>query len=307
MMPKSDEPHPIKSNAKPVDRLVVKGRVQRGDPQTLAAYLRLKTNLSLTQVNNALEAGAVWLGPQGRSGKRIRKGSHRTKVGDRVEIYYDEAILTLVPPKATLLRDFGRYSVWYKPPGLMTQGSRFGDHCALLRYAELFFKSKRSVYMVHRLDREADGLILLAHHVDAAGQLSQLFQNREVFKQYRIVVLGQLKSKGFNGDIRELLDGKEALTLFKVLDVDSRKNRSTVLVTLKTGRRHQIRRHFEAIGYPVMGDPLYGTGNKNQEGMQLTAIKLGYACPMTRQQVLFTLHEKLRLQVLMTDQGGVAS
>lgn len=156
--------------------------------------------------------------------------------------------------------------------------------------------------MVHRLDREADGLILLAHHVEAAGQLSRLFQDREMFKQYRVVVLGQFKSNGANGDIREPLDGKEALTLFKVLDVDSHKNQTTLLVTLKTGRRHQIRRHFEAIGYPVMGDPLYGTGNKNQEGMQLTAIKLGYACPVTRQQVLLTLHEKLLLQVLMTDQ-----
>ncbi len=306
MIPKPDKLDSPKSNQKPADRLVVKGRVERGDPQYLASYLRLKTNLSAAQVNNALESGAVWLGPQGRSGKRMRKGSHRTKAGDRVEIYYDEAILSRVPPKAKLLRDFGRYSVWYKPPGLMTQGSRFGDHCALLRYVELSFKLKRSVYMIHRLDREADGLILLAHHVEAAGQLSQLFQNREIFKQYRIVVLGQLKSKGANGDIREPLDGKDALTLFKVLDVDSLNNQTTVLVTLKTGRQHQIRRHFEAIGYPVMGDPLYGTGNKNQEGMQLTAIKLGYACPMTRQHVLLTLHEKSQLQVMMTDQSGLA-
>ena len=297
-------PSPQKSNQKPADRLVVKGRVQRGDPQNLTAYLRAKTTLSTARVRHALESGAVWLGPQGRSGKRLRDGSKRLKIGDRVELYYDKSILDRVPPQATLLRDFGRYSVWYKPPELLTQGSRFGDHCALLRQAALFFKPKRPVYMVHRLDREADGLILLAHHVDAAGQLSQLFQKREILKQYRVVVLGQLKSKGASGKIREPLDEKEALTFFKVLNVDSLKNQTTVLVTLKTGRRHQIRRHFELIGHPVMGDPLYGRGNKNREGMQLTAMKLGFLCPVTRQQVLFTLHDQLRLQVMMTDQAA---
>ncbi len=306
-MPEPDKLHTPKSKAKPVDRLVVKARVQRGDPQYLTSYLCAKTDLSNSQVKHALEAGAVWLGPQGRSGKRIYDGSHRVKVGDRIELYFDESILNRRPPQATLLRDFGRYSVWYKPPGLLTQGSRFGDHCALLRQATLFFKPKRQIYMIHRLDREADGLILLAHHVEAAGQLSRLFQDREIFKQYRVVVLGQLKSKGANGTIRQLLDKKEALTLFEVVEADPNKNQTTLLVTLKTGRRHQIRRHFEAIGYPVMGDPLYGKGNKNEEGMQLTAMKLGFDCPVTRQQVLFTLHEKLRLQVLMTDQGGVAS
>jgi len=302
MAPKSDKLHLPKSNQKPAGRLVGKSRVQRGDPQNLAAFLHVKTALSNLQVRRALAAGAIWLGPQGRSGKRMRDGSKRLTIGDRVEIYYDETILSRVPPQATLLRDFGRYSVWYKPPGLLTQGSRFGDHCALLRQATLFFKPRRPVYMVHRLDREADGLMLLAHHADAAGQLSHLFENREICKQYRVAVLGQLKSKGANGDIRESLDGKEALTHFKVLDVDSRKNQTTILVTLKTGRRHQIRRHFEAIGHPVMGDPLYGTGNKNRDGMQLTAMKLGFSCPVTHQQVLFTLHDQLRLQVMMTHQ-----
>ena len=54
----------------------------------------------------------------------------------------------------------------------MTQGSRYGDHCSLLRGVELFFKNNRSVFLIHRLDREAAGIVLVAHDKGAAGKLS---------------------------------------------------------------------------------------------------------------------------------------
>jgi tRNA pseudouridine32 synthase/23S rRNA pseudouridine746 synthase len=66
-----------------------------------------------------------------------------------------------------------------------------------------------------------------------------------------------------------------ALKLF-----DAQKNQSLVQVTPVTGRRHQIRRHFDMIGHPVMGDPRYGSGNKNKSGLQLSAIGLAFECPL---------------------------
>ena len=81
--------------------------------------------------------------------------------------------------------DQSRYSVWFKPAGLMSQGTKYGDHCSLLRLAGLFFKSKRKVFPVHRLDREASGMVLIAHDKTAAGKLSRLFRSQQIIKRYR--------------------------------------------------------------------------------------------------------------------------
>ncbi len=70
---------------------------------------------------------------------------------------------------------------------------------------------------------------------------------------------------------------------------DARKNTSAVDVVIQTGRRHQIRRHFDGIGHPVMGDPAYGSGNKNSEGLRLAAISLTFRCPFSREKMVFEL------------------
>jgi tRNA pseudouridine32 synthase/23S rRNA pseudouridine746 synthase len=54
-----------------------------------------------------------------------------------------------------------------------------------------------------------------------------------------------------------------------------------------SGRKHQIRRHFDMIGHPVMGDPRYGKGNKNAEGLQLLATSLKFKCPFTHEKRVF--------------------
>jgi len=161
------------------------------------------------------------------------------------------------------------------------QGTAYGDHCALLRAAALFFKSQRRVFPVHRLDREAAGIVLVAHDKGAAGKLSQLFQNRSIVKHYRAQVLGNLAEKKPEDTIRIPLDGKPAETGYKSGDYDPASNTTQVNVTIRTGRRHQIRRYFAMIGFPVMGDPRYGEGNKNTRGLILLATALEFECPFS--------------------------
>jgi tRNA pseudouridine32 synthase/23S rRNA pseudouridine746 synthase len=60
-------------------------------------------------------------------------------------------------------------------------------------------------------------------------------------------------------------------------------------VIIRTRRKHQIRLHFEMIGFPVMGDPRYGEGNKNTEGMKLTATALEFKCPCSGKLKIFDL------------------
>ncbi len=257
------------------------------DATTACKFLTEFTALSKRRIKDAMGKGAVWLKKQKGKQHRIRRATAALKPGDILSIYYDKALLAKSPPLPQLISDQGCYSVWVKPAGLMSQGTKYGDHCSLLRQAELYFKSKRKVYLIHRLDREAAGLVLLAHDKTAAGRLSRLFQKRQVIKRYTARVLGNLTDT-LPGDKIDLeLDGKSALTEVAVDHYDQETHTSKVNIVIRTGRKHQIRRHFEMIGHPVMGDPRYGEGNKNKDGMQLAATAVEFHCPYSKKKLIF--------------------
>jgi tRNA pseudouridine32 synthase/23S rRNA pseudouridine746 synthase len=154
-----------------------------------------------------------------------------------------------------------------------------------LRQVELLRKATRRVLPVHRLDREAAGLVLVAHDRAAAARLSDLFRSRAVQKRYRIVVRGNPAAGLPSGRIERPLDGRPALTHVTHQAYDPTSDTSVLEVRTATGRKHQIRRHLALVGHPVMGDPRYGTGNKNLTGLQLAAVGLTFTCPFTRREV----------------------
>lgn len=245
----------------------------------LADYLASQSGLSKMKIKDCMIKGGVWVRRRGAKEDRCRKATTKLAPGDQVALYFDQEILNIKPATPNLIADFRSYSVWDKPAGLLSQGTRFGDHCSLLRLAQQAFSPSRQTYLIHRLDREASGLILVAHTPKAAAALSHLWQSRQVTKEYEITVKG-LWDQENTGSISLPLDGKEALTSYELRGVDPQKKRSYLLVTLQTGRLHQIRRHFAMIGFPVVGDPAYGTGNKNTSGLALRAIRLAFNCPL---------------------------
>src|SRR5690606_33637419 len=121
---------------------------------------------------DAMLKGAVWL-TRGKHQKRIRRATFVGQTGDKLSLHYDAELLRRVPPTPQLLADEKRYSIWLKPAGLLAQGTMEGDHCSLLRLCEQ--QLQREVYLVHRLDREAAGLMLIAHDGKSAAAFSQLF------------------------------------------------------------------------------------------------------------------------------------
>jgi tRNA pseudouridine32 synthase/23S rRNA pseudouridine746 synthase len=269
----------------PIIRIDVKG------PQTesVCAILAARSGLSKAKIKDAMNKGAVWLTRVRGGTRRLRRATAVPSPGDRIDLYYDEAVLGLAPPEAALISDQGHYSVWNKPPGLMAQGTQYGDHCSLLRQVELFFKAAREVFLVHRLDREASGIMLIAHSRQAAAGLSGLFQKNEITKRYRAELLGRVGDPGSGRVIDRPLDGKAAVTEYRVEHYDASRNVSLVDIVIRTGRLHQIRRHFEMTGHPVMGDPRYGKGNKNTEGLKLSAVSLRFRCPFRKREVEFTV------------------
>jgi tRNA pseudouridine32 synthase/23S rRNA pseudouridine746 synthase len=232
------------------------------------------------RIKDALAKGAVWL-QRGRSEQRLRRATKTLLVGDRLSLYYDAALLQLEPPTPTLIADEQHYSVWYKPAGMLAQGTQFGDHCALLRWSEIAFTPARTGFLVHRLDREAEGLMVIAHSARAAKALSQLWQQAEksIEKVYAVTVNGVLDDIGAKRRIDLPLDGKSSATEIEVVDIDRERARTALRVKLITGRKHQIRRHLAAIGFPVIGDYRYGRGG---EPLQLRASELRFRCPLTQ-------------------------
>jgi tRNA pseudouridine32 synthase/23S rRNA pseudouridine746 synthase len=241
--------------------------------------LALHSELPKQRIKDALNKGAVWLRIRGRE-QRLRRATKTLTRGSQLSLYYDAEVLQREAPIPRLIADEKTYSIWYKPAGMLAQGTHFGDHCALLRWSEKAFTPPREAFLVHRLDREAEGLMLIAHSPAAASAFSKLWQHNEVRKQYRVVVEGLIGAIGYSQRIEIPLDEKFSATEFSVATLDNERGRSTLTVDLITGRKHQIRRHLAAIGFPVVGD--YRYGNNSGESLALRAVKLQFRCPLSR-------------------------
>ena len=250
------------------------------------------SGLPKQRIKDAMAKGACWWTLKGKI-VRLRKAKRDVKAGTRMQLYYDEAVLARKAPEAELLEDKRRYSVWFKPHGLLAQGSQWGDHCSLLRVAEV--QLNRPCFLIHRLDADAAGLMLIAHDSKAAAALSQLFAGRTIIKQYLANVTGvlDLQEQTIDGEI----DGKAAVSHVTALSVETSSvntgaSISRVNVRIETGRKHQIRRHLASIGHPIVADRLYGVA----AGMplQLLAYYLQFDCPLAKSKITLELPERLK-------------
>ena len=230
-------------------------------------------SLSRGQLKKSMKNGALWLERKGRV-QRLRRADRVLKPGDVLHLYYDARIQQQAPVEAVLIADEGDYSIWFKPPGMYSQGSKWGDHCSLPRWVEQHLKPQRNAFIVHRLDRAASGLMLLAHSKQAARQLSALFQQRRVEKHYHVQVEGKFPEQQCRLD--QPLDDRPAVSHATLLSYDIQKDQSLLLVKIETGRKHQIRRHLAMAGFPVVGDRLHGSKETNQD-LQLQAVYLAFS------------------------------
>ena len=251
--------------------------------------LQEATDLSKQRIKLAMTQGAVWITRE-RHTQRLRRVTRSLRAGDEIHLYYDPKILAEVPPVPTLIADCSSYSVWNKPRGMRSQGSKWGDHCTIVRWAERKLEPQRSAFTVHRLDRAATGLILIAHSKRIAAALSALFKDRVVEKSYRAVVEGDFSAQANPLRVTSALDGKEAISEFRFLQLLDEGRRSEVDVQIETGRKHQIRRHLAELGYAIAGDRLYGSANEGDVDLQLTAYRLAFHCPENDEPVEYKIH-----------------
>jgi 23S rRNA pseudouridine1911/1915/1917 synthase len=257
------------------------------------------------------------------NGKNEKPG-YKVKPGDNVSLELPERPIREVLPENIPLHvvfEDDHMVVLNKPPNLVVHpapGNYSGTlvNALLFHYGSLPSSETRSTSreggereragIVHRLDKDTSGVMVVARTEQALKSLTKQFKNRVVQKKYLALVAGVIK-KG-SGRIETAIgrhvkerkkisvhtaSPREAITLFKVKE--RFKNATLVEVEIKTGRTHQIRVHLAHLGFPVLGDRVYGgakvarIGGLTIDRQMLHAESLSLFHPVTRTPLTFTI------------------
>jgi len=211
--------------------------------------------------------------------KTVNKSSYMTKENDVVEItFIEKAEYDLTPHKVDfeIVDKQDDFIIINKPAGLTVhQSDNNKNEITLVNGLLYYFKEMSRNFsgdfrpgIVHRLDKDTSGLMIVARNFKAQTALCEMFKNRLTKKTYLAVVKGLTPKDGtINYDIGRHpterhkmshlgFDGRSALTMYKTLQ--HYKDTSLVAARIITGRTHQIRVHFAAIGHGLLGDKVYG-------------------------------------------------
>ncbi len=157
--------------------------------------------------------------------------------------------------------------------------------------------------IVHRLDYDTSGLIVIARGKEMHRSLSILFQDRHVEKRYVAVVAGKLVPEDGTIDLPlivdwpnrplhkvDFTDGKPSLTRYHVAAYDAAEDCSRVFLVPETGRTHQLRVHMQALAHPILGDPLYAdeTNRNKAARLLLHAEYLAFTHPVTGRRLSYS-------------------
>jgi RluA family pseudouridine synthase len=188
-----------------------------------------------------------------------------------------------------------------KPPGLLTMGtdkekSRTAYFVLTDYVRKGYAKSRKRIFIVHRLDRDTSGILVFAKSEEAKLRLQGQWE--ETKKKYLAVVHGKFESgsdtittylvenKAHNVySTSDATKGKLSHTAYKVLK--ETKDFALLEVDLLTGRKHQIRVHLADIGHPVVGDRKYGKGNEARMRLALHARSISFRHPFSGEQLTF--------------------
>lgn len=261
-----------------------------------------RLDLSRSVVQRLIRDGLVLVDGEERS------PSYKLHSGERVEIRIPDTDLVPEQIPVPVVFEDEHLLVVNKPGGLVVHpgaGNPTGTLVnALLDRGIEGGEDPTRPGVVHRLDRDTSGLMVVAKGELAYTRLVEMLSAREVRRIYRTIVVGnELPPSGTidapvgrdpeNPTLMAAGVGKLAVTHFEKL---SESDEHTMLrVRLETGRTHQIRVHFSAIGHPVYADPLYGKAIEGRR-LWLHAEKLAFAHPVTGETVELESHIPLELR-----------
>ena len=257
--------------------------------ESVLEALQRETQLPESVLYDAAVKGAVWVSLQRGKGKtrprRLRSLGTDVSEGSGVILNYDSQVLAKEPLTMRCISDHVNYGIWYKPSGMLCQGSKWSDHTIATQVAASM--TGKHCHLVHRLDRAACGLMLIAYTKNALRNLAALFEKRQVSKTYQATVDGEVAFE-LPLLIDDPIEGKSALTTIRQVNPDIANRRSILTLSIGTGRKHQIRRHLAELGHPIIGDRLYGRLQDKEDSninLMLDACHLSFKCPFTAKPV----------------------
>ena len=261
----------------------------------------IEDTLSRVAIQRLLDEGNILV-----NGK-ITKASYKTKLGDEIIIQKEE------PRKVDIIAQDIPIEILYedediivvnKPKGIVVHPANGNPDGTLVNaIMNLCGNSLSGIGgeirpgIIHRLDKDTSGVLIVAKNDIAHINISNQIKNRQTKKMYIALVRGVIKenkatidmpigrSKKDRKKMAVTKDGKEAITHFKVL---KRYDNFTLLeIKIDTGRTHQIRVHLAEIGYPIVGDYVYSNGKNpfNVEGQMLHARQIEFVHPTTGKEM----------------------
>jgi len=277
---------------------------QRLDTYLVRKFTELNNELSRSRIKKLIEEEMI------KVNEKLVKPSYKIKKGDVVEV--------VIPPKEELelepedvpfniLYEDEHIVVINKPAGVVVHPAPGHFKSTLVHGLLKKLKNLSGVGdklrpgIVHRLDKDTSGVMIVAKNDIAHKKLIAQFKNRKIYKEYLTICFGVPEKKVFKVSAniarhpvnRKKMGvfphGREAETLFEVKE--EFKKASLILAKPLTGRTHQIRVHLSYIGHPILGDPLYGGlkhGIPLPQRLMLHAYKISFLHPITGETLTFS-------------------
>ena len=270
--------------------------------ERIDSFLSGKTDFTRTRIQQLIKDRNITV-----NGKPT-KSSYKIEENDEIIIEVPEVETTEIKPeniKIDVVYEDSDIAVINKQAGLVVHPAH-GHYSGTLVNAILYHIKDLSGIngeirpgIVHRLDKDTSGLIVIAKNDKVHAALTEMFQEKKIRKTYLAILKGKLnKSEGkivtqIGRDkndrkkmtvIDDATKGKNAITNYRVI---SQNNLFTLVkVNIETGRTHQIRVHMRYLGYPILGDSVYGRKD-NEKRQMLHAYKLEFIHPVTGRQMEF--------------------
>ena len=269
-------------------------------------------NITRSKIKNWIDLGLVLV-----NNKQVAKAGQKLCVGDKIEVNIPKELeLNATPEKIdiNIIYEDDDLMVINKPQGMVVHpacGNFSGTLVNALMYYTKNLSTKNGEFrpgIVHRLDKDTSGLLLIAKNDFSHESLSKQISEKTCKRFYKALIIGKLKEESgvVNTNLtRSLKDrkkyevcdsskGKNAITLYKTLEIFN--GYSLVEFELKTGRTHQIRVHSKHLNHPILGDSVYGVNQKSVKinnlnftlsGQLLHAYKISFTHPKTNKEMIF--------------------
>lgn len=235
------------------------------------------------------------------------------KAGDKFSVNFDQSFHVFKHPRIKLVYEDADVLVINKGYGVLSMGTdniKTGTAYSVMREYVKYHNPRAQVFIVHRLDRDTSGLMMLAKSQEAKDAMQHNWNNMVISRKYVAVVEGIVDKE--EGEVRSYLaetsqfevystddpsKGQLAVTRFRRL---ATANGYTLLeLQLDTGRKNQIRVHMKDIGHPIVGDRKYGAQSSPIHRLALHAQTLRFVHPITRKDMNFSIPIPIKFRSLL--------